>query len=100
MPSDRAPAQRLDDILRNIDAAREFTQGMRFEDFVADLKTVYAVTRALEIVSEASRHLPAEMKARMVGINWRGIAAVGNVYRHAYDAVGAVRVAGCGRASR
>lgn len=87
MPSDRAPAQRLDDILQNIDAARSFTLGMRFEDFLADPKTIYAVTRALEIISEASRHLPENMKAGMTGINWRGIAAVGNVYRHAYDSV-------------
>ena len=87
MPSDRAPAQRLYDILQNIDAVRNFTCESRVEDFLADLKTIYAVTRALEIISEASRYLPPDMKARMAGINWKGIAAVGNVYRHAYDAV-------------
>ena len=87
MPSERTPVYRLDDILQNVDAAMDFTRGMHFDDFVADLKTVYAVTRALEIISEASRHLPEDMKAGMAGINWRGIAAVGNIYRHAYDSV-------------
>ncbi len=60
---------------------------MCFEDFLTDTKTIYAVTRALEIISEASRHLPEGTKAGMGGINWRGIAAVGNIYRHAYDSV-------------
>jgi uncharacterized protein with HEPN domain len=41
----------------------------------------------LEIISEASRRLPDEMKARHGNIPWRDIAAAGNVYRHEYDDV-------------
>jgi uncharacterized protein with HEPN domain len=55
--------------------------------FVADRKTVYAVVRALEIISEASRRLPAEWKARHAGVDWVSIAAAGNIYRHEYDGV-------------
>lgn len=86
MPS-KNPAQRLLDILENIEWARQFTAGMRFEEFVRDRKTAYAVNRALEIISEASRRLPAEIRARHSEIDWRRIAAAGNVYRHDYDAV-------------
>jgi uncharacterized protein with HEPN domain len=46
MPS-KNPAQRLRDIIENIDAIAAFTAG---EDFVRDRKTVYAVTHALEII--------------------------------------------------
>jgi uncharacterized protein with HEPN domain len=53
MPS-KNPAQRLRDIVENIDAIAAFTAGMTLEDFVRDRKTVYAVTRALEIISEAA----------------------------------------------
>ena len=60
---------------------------MAFADFVQDRKTIYAVTRALEIISEASRHLPEDLKDRHPEIDWRGIAAAGNVYRHEYEAV-------------
>jgi uncharacterized protein with HEPN domain len=35
-----------------------FTEGFDYEAFVADPRTVYAVTRCLEIISEASRRLP------------------------------------------
>jgi len=54
----------LRDIVDNVDAIAEFTAQMDFAAFVADRKTVYAVIRALEIVSEASRRLPAEIKDR------------------------------------
>jgi uncharacterized protein with HEPN domain len=48
---------------------------------------VYAVTRALEIISEASHRLPEVLKQRHPAIDWTGVAAVGNVYRHEYNVV-------------
>jgi uncharacterized protein with HEPN domain len=52
-----------------------------------DRKTVYAVTRALEIISEAARRLPEDLKNRHPSIDWTAVAASGNVYRHEYEAV-------------
>ena len=60
---------------------------MEFEKFDGHRKTVYAVVRALEIVSEATRRLPAELKERHPEIDWTAVAAAGNVYRHEYDGV-------------
>jgi uncharacterized protein with HEPN domain len=59
MPS-KNPAQRLQDIVDDIEAARQFIEEMDFRAFVADQKTPYAVVRALEIVSEARRRLPED----------------------------------------
>jgi uncharacterized protein with HEPN domain len=53
---------------------------------------VYAVTRSLEIISEASRRLPEELKARHSHIAWREMAGAGSVYRHGYDNVAARRI--------
>jgi uncharacterized protein with HEPN domain len=86
MPSEN-PAQRLRDIVENIDAIQTFTFGMGLDAFASDRKTVYAVVRALEIVSEASRRLPAELKNRHPEIDWIAVAAAGNVYRHEYEGV-------------
>ena len=86
MPSNN-PAQRLLDILGNIKAIGDFTAGMDFEDFVSNLQTLYAVTRALEIISEASRRLPDDLKSRHSNLDWIAIAAAGNVYRHEYETV-------------
>lgn len=47
---------------------------------------MYAVVRALEIISEASRRLPSEFLDRHPQIDWVAVAA-GNIYRHEYDAV-------------
>ena len=74
-------------VLHNIALARQFAEGMTLEQFAADAKTIYAVTRCLEIVSEASRRLPAEAKARHLDGPWQEIAAAGNVYRHEYEDV-------------
>ena len=90
MPSDRgkrSPLQRIEDILENIDRVRQFIGSYDFDAFVADKLTFYAVSRALEIISEASRHLPDDIKTRSAHIDWRGIASAGNVYRHSYDNV-------------
>jgi uncharacterized protein with HEPN domain len=63
MPSEN-PAQRLSDIIDNIDVINAFVAEFDFQAFRADRKTVYAVVRALEIVSEASRRLPAPRRLR------------------------------------
>ena len=86
MPS-KNPAQRLRDILENIDAIREFTSGMDVDMFVSSRSTIYAVTRALEIISEASRRLADDFKSRHPSLDWAAIAAAGNVYRHEYETV-------------
>ena len=86
MPS-KNPRIRLVDILDNIQAIEQFTAGLTFEDYVREKKTVYAVTRALEIISEASRRLPDQLKNRHPEIDWPAAAAAGNVYRHEYEIV-------------
>jgi uncharacterized protein with HEPN domain len=47
------------------------------------------VTRCLEIISEASRRLPDDMKSRHPALLWRQMAGAGNVYRHDYEDVAA-----------
>src|SRR5579863_7585873 len=86
MPS-KNPAQRLADIIDNVDAIQGFTAELDFPAFRADRKTVYAVVRALEIISEASRRLPDDLLRRHLEIDWAAVAAAGNVYRHEYEAV-------------
>ena len=88
MPSDSA-ARALHDIDHHIKLATQFVAGMSYEAFRDDPRTLYAVTRCLEIISEASRRLPADMKARHPSIAWKDMAGAGNVYRHEYEDVAA-----------
>jgi uncharacterized protein with HEPN domain len=88
MPSS-AEERSLRDILFHIDLAAEFVAGFNRDTFKSDLRTLYAVTRCLEIVSEASRRLPNDLKARHPAIAWKQMAGAGNVYRHDYEDVAA-----------
>ena len=86
MPSN-ADSATLREILHHIDLAEKFGHGRNFENFRDNLMPLYAVTRCLEIISEASRRLSAELKARQPQIPWREMAAAGNFYRHKYEDV-------------
>ncbi len=86
MPS-KSPHGPLTDILRHIELAHAFVADISFDAFQADRRTVYAVTRCLEIISEASRKLPDDLKVRHPHIPWMDIAGAGNVYRHDYEDV-------------
>ncbi len=87
MPSDQSFRNALYDIRDNILLAQEFVAGMDCASFVRSRRDVYAVTRAIEIVSEASKRLPDEVRARHPHMPWRDIRDVGNFYRHQYDNV-------------
>ena len=87
MPSDILGI--LGDIEAHVDLAVQFTAGLDYAAFCEDTRTIYAVTRCLEIISEASRRLPDDLKMRHPAIPWRDIAGAGNVYRHDYEDVAA-----------
>jgi uncharacterized protein with HEPN domain len=63
MPS-KTPEVPLRDILDNIRLAQSFVEGFSLRKFRTDTRTIYAVIRCLEIISEASRRLPASLKNR------------------------------------
>src|SRR5579883_2212638 len=94
MRSDVASAvrRRLNDILHNIDLAESFIAGLDYDAFHSDRLRVYGVIRCLEIISEASRRLPDDLKARHPTIEWKEMAAAGNIYRHEYEDVAERRV--------
>ena len=90
MPSESEATRRwLNDIQHHIAMAEAFVAGMAYEVFSDGLRTTYAATRCLEIISEASRRLPDELKARHPSIQWRNMASAGNIYRHEYEDVAA-----------
>lgn len=86
MPS--RDAQRvLATIRHNIVLARQFVGEQTSDAFADNAMAIYAVTRCLEIISEASRRLPDDMKQRHPDVPWSRIAGAGNVYRHDYEDV-------------
>ena len=81
----------LIDIQHHIHSVEKFTAGLTRDGFEAS-EIHFAVTRALEIISEASRRLPDEMRAANADLPWHQIMSAGNVYRHEYDGIAPGRV--------
>ena len=77
------------DMLENATAAQDFVQGLTVEAFTADRRTLYAVIRCPEIISEASRRVDVVTVERHPRVPWRQMADAGNVYRHRYDNISA-----------
>lgn len=82
----------LEDIRDNIARAMRFVHGFDLDAFLADDKTFYAVTRCLEIISEASRRLSPAFKERRPEIPWKEVAGSGSIYRHNYENVQELRI--------
>jgi uncharacterized protein with HEPN domain len=77
----------LTDIRDNIRLADQFAVGLSVEALKGDRRSFYAITRCLEIISEAAHRLPQGLRNRHPELPWRAIMAAGNVYRHDYDNV-------------
>lgn len=77
----------LDDILDAMDKAEMFVAGMSYEQFEDDMRTNFAVTRALEIVGEATRRLPVSFREQYPNIPWQDMAGMRDKIIHGYDNV-------------
>ncbi|MGO9453025.1 MAG: DUF86 domain-containing protein [Candidatus Binataceae bacterium] len=59
------------------------------DSFESDWQKQWLVERGVEIISEASRRLPDDLKARHPEIPWPKVATIGNVLRHDYESISA-----------
>lgn len=83
----KEPALALRDIAEAIDAIKQFTRDMDAAAFRADAKTVAAVERKLQVISEAAIRLGDQAEVLCPGLPWRDIRGIGNWLRHQYDRV-------------
>lgn len=65
------PLDVLEDMQRYIRLAQEFVANLDFDGFDHDIRSQLAVIRCLEIVSEASRRLPQDIKDRHPSMPWK-----------------------------
>ena len=82
-------ADRLVHILEAINDIQTLLYGKTAAAFGADKFARMAVERSFEIISEASRRIPEDLKARELEIDLRAMANIGNRLRHAYHRVDA-----------
>lgn len=74
----------LRDMLENAELALNFVQGMDYDEFFEDEKSNYAVMRALEVIGEAARQIPDDIRDSTPEIPWREITGMRNKLMHEY----------------
>ena len=77
-------ARRVDDILSAIDEIEGFTLGMPEAAFLADRRTVLAVTHLIQIIGEAAKHPAEGIEARQPGIPWTLVRSMRDRIVHEY----------------
>ncbi|SKB14142.1 conserved hypothetical protein [Planktothrix sp. PCC 11201] len=77
----------LEDILTSGVKVKRYTQGMSFEDFQADERTYDAVVRNLQIIGEAVKNIPQEIRLKYSEVEWRKIAGLRDILAHAYFSI-------------
>ena len=75
------------DILDSINKIEKFLEGYTFESFNNDEKTQYAVVRGLEIIGEASKKIPQDIRKLYTDIPWREMAGMRDILIHDYFGV-------------
>jgi uncharacterized protein with HEPN domain len=85
--SDRSPIPRLTDIVEAIEHVRGEMTNVPLGVFEGDWRRRWLVERGVEIISEASRRLSDDLKARHPDIPWPKVAGIGNVLRHDYESI-------------
>ncbi len=75
------------DILTSIQEIEEFIGGMDFGEFVKDRKTINAVIRSLEVMGEAAKKIPFQIRNKYPDIPWKYIAGMRDKLIHEYHGV-------------
>jgi len=74
----------LNDILTHIDLAKTFIQDITFEEFQNDDKMILALTRAVEIASEATKQIPGPLREQYSEITWKEVTGMRDRLAHVY----------------
>ncbi|MEW6002142.1 MAG: DUF86 domain-containing protein [Nitrospirota bacterium] len=74
----------IDDILEAINKIEKYTEGMTMEDFLRDRKSIDAVTWNFQIIGEAVKHIPPEVREKYPHVPWKLMAGMRDKLAHEY----------------
>jgi uncharacterized protein with HEPN domain len=77
----------LHDILDAVSDIEDFVEGIGFEQFEKDRKTLNAVVRSIEIIGEASKNVPASLREKYGEFPWKKMTGMRDKVIHAYFGV-------------
>ena len=85
--SEKVYSDYIEDIIRSAELIIDFTKDVDFASFSKDLKTRYAVIRCFEVMGEAAKRIPDEIRNKYPAIPWKIISAMRDRLIHGYDVV-------------
>ena len=78
---------RLEDIRDSLDLIAVYVQGLDYEAWKKDQKTIDAVIRNMEIIGEAASHVPENIQERYSDVPWHQMKGMRNILAHEYFGV-------------
>ncbi len=87
MSEPRSHTDFLNDIVVAAQKATEFLGDLTYQAFLADEKTIFAVVRALEVIGEAARRIPPEVRDQHPDVPWRAMTGMRDKLIHDYVTV-------------
>lgn len=85
--SAKSPRVRLQHIRDEIESILATVHGLTSEEILSDYRNRRTTERAIQIISEAAKELPAELRAQEPAIPWKDIIGIGNLLRHEYHRI-------------
>jgi len=74
----------VEDILESVELIESYVENVDLDEFEKDRKTIDAVVRNFEIIGEASKYIPDDIKNNYLEVDWKGILGLRNRIAHEY----------------
>ncbi len=75
------------DMTQAIQYIQTFTNGLSFDEYLNDVRTISAVERQFEVLGEAARRISNEFRQAHPSIDWQRIVGLRNIVAHRYNEV-------------
>ena len=77
----------IEDIIKYMERAENHIKNFQLDQFLKDDKTCDAVIRCIEVIGEATKNIPEEIRIRYPSISWRDLAGMRDKIIHSYFTV-------------